>query len=224
MSRRVRKHANPFQVRVHLGMIDRLAIFGREAPLEVDLGCGGAHFIFDRARENAACDFIGLEVRRPMVELAAKRKEREEGPANVHVFHANAGENLELAPRGVILRFHVHFPDPCFKKRHWKRRIVTPAVVRRMAELLPIGGQIYAQSDVKPLAEEMYDFFSAEGALESKLDRSMLVSRPFPETTAWERQHETEAEPIYRMLFEKTREPSGDIADLPFRPTDPRKA
>ena len=46
MSRRIRKHANPFNVQTDLGVLDRLAIFGREAPLEIDLGCGGAAFIF----------------------------------------------------------------------------------------------------------------------------------------------------------------------------------
>lgn len=222
MGRRVRKHANPFQVRTHIGAIDRLAIFGREAPLEVDLGCGTAQFIFERARANPDADFIGFEVRLPIVEASLARKERE-GPPNVHVFYANAGDNLKMVPPGVIRRFHVHFPDPCFKKRHFKRRILTPAIARKMAELLAIGGQVYAQSDVKPLAEEMFDFLAAEKAFESKLDPSLLVPRPFPESTSWEKQHEAEGEPIYRMLFEKVREPEGEVPVIDFRHTDPRK-
>jgi tRNA (guanine-N7-)-methyltransferase len=222
MGRRVRKHANPFQVRVRVAPLDRLAMFGREAPLEVDLGCGASHFVFERARNHPETDFVGLEVRLPMVELAARRKEKE-GVSNLAVLYANAGDNLDLAPPGIIQRFHVHFPDPCFKKRHWKRRILQPKTVRKMVEQLPIGGEIYAQSDVLPLAQEMFDFLSAEGALESMLDRSMLVPRPFPEATAWEKQHENEDEPIYRMLFRKIREPAGEIPDLPLRATDPKR-
>lgn len=222
MGRRVRKHANPFQVRIDLGVLDRRALFGREAPLEVDLGSGLSQFVFERAAANPDVDFIGLEVRKPMVELAAARK-AELGLSNVAVLYANASENIALAPPGVVRRYHVHFPDPCFKKRHWKRRILQPKTVRRMAELLPIGGEIYAQSDVAPLAEEMRDFLLAERALESLLDPSMRVPRPFPESTAWEKQHEHEGEPIYRMLFRKVREPSGEIPDLPMRVTDPKR-
>lgn len=222
MGRRIRKHANPFQVRTALGIIDRRAVFGREAPLEVDLGAGASLFIFDRARANPDLDFVGLEVRLPLVEAAAKRR-ASEGPSNVAVFYANASENIALAEPGVISRFHVHFPDPCFKKRHWKRRIVQPKTVRAMAECLPIGGEVYAQSDVRPLAEEMYAMLEAERAFESCLDRSLLVDRPFPESTAWERQHEAEGEPIYRMLFRKVREPEGPIPEVPFRPTDPKR-
>ena len=57
MSRRIRKHANPFTVTTRLGRLDRLALFGREAPLEVDLGCGAAGFLFERARNHPDRDF-----------------------------------------------------------------------------------------------------------------------------------------------------------------------
>jgi tRNA (guanine-N7-)-methyltransferase len=221
MSRRIRKHANPFQVRTELGVIDRRSIFGREAELEVELGSGTSQFLFDRARNHPERDFVGLEVRLPLVE-AAMRKRDAEGPKNAAVFYANANQNLRLAPPGAILGFHVHFPDPCFKKRHWKRRILQPPTVRTMAELLSIGGFVYVQSDVKPLAEEMFDFLSADGSFTSRLDASLTSSRPIAESTPWERQHEAEKEQIFRMLFEKVREPSGAVPELPMRPTAPR--
>lgn len=222
MARRIRKHANPFQVRTRLGVLDRQALFGREADLEVEIGPGNASFLFERARNHPDQDFVGLEVRLPLVEAAERRREREAIP-NVRILYANANENLELAPPGVIRGFHVHFPDPCFKKKHWKRRVLQPATVRKMAELLPIGGFVYAQSDVKPLAEEMFDLLAADGALEARTDPTMLVARPMPEATAWERQHEAEGEPIYRMFFVKVRATAGPVPDLPLRPTDPRK-
>lgn len=220
MSRRIRKHANPFQVTQRVGPLDPMALFGRQAPLEVDLGCGGAAFIFERAKNNPAHDFLGFEIRKPLVEAAMALRERE-GPKNVAVFYANAGDNLSgLVPPGVIQRFYIQFPDPCFKKRHQKRRILQPKVVRRLVELLPIGGEIYAQSDVKPLAEEMFDFLAAENALESRLG-ALLSPSPLTERTEWERHHEAHGEPIYRMLFVKVREPSGPIPELPFRDTNP---
>ncbi len=216
MSRRIRKHANPFSVRIELGQLDRQALFGREAPLEVEIGAGAGHFLWDRAIANPDRDFVGLEVREQLVEARMKRADR---PPNVVFLFANANTNLALAAPGVIQRFHVHFPDPCFRKRHHKRRTVQPFTVRAMTQALPIGGQVYAQSDVRLLAEEMARFLAADGALVSKLGPELLGDglrhpRPFPESTDWERQHEREGAPIYRMLFEKVREPEGPIPDL----------
>lgn len=220
---RVRKHANPFSVRVELGALDRLALFGREGEIEIEIGCGAGGFLLERATHHPELDFLGFEIRDPLV-LRANEIAEGRGLRNLRYLYANATTNLEgLVPPGVVRCFHVHFPDPCFKKRHWKRRQLQPQVVRHMATLLCIGGEVYAQSDVRPLAEEMFDFLSAELAFESRRPAHMLVERPFPEQTEWERQHEREAEPIYRMLFEKVREPSGPVPALELRRTQPER-
>jgi tRNA (guanine-N7-)-methyltransferase len=214
LARRIRKHANPFSVRVELGLLDRRELFGREAPLEVEVGSGAGAFLLARARANPDRDFVGLEVRNPLVAALMLAEDR---PRNVVFLVANSNHNLILAPPGVVQRYHVHFPDPCFKKRHWKRRVVQPATVRAMSEALPIGGEIYAQSDLLPLAEEMFRFFAADGALESVLF-GFEVPRPIPESTEWERHHEAAGEPIYRMLFRKVREPTGAVPPLSLGP------
>ena len=221
MSRRIRKHANPFQVLHRVGRLDRQACFGREAPLEVDVGCGAGGFLFARAREEPDTDFVGLEIRRPLVDRAMERRRRENVP-NVLFLYANAHTNLgDLATPGVIRRFTVHFPDPCFKKRHRKRRILQPTMVREMARLLPPGGEVFAQSDVLPLAEEMFDFLKAETAFESRLAEDLRGANPFHARTEWEKQHQREDEPVYRMLFMKVREPSGPIPCGELRDTHP---
>jgi len=223
VSRRIRKHANPFNVTTELGRLDRLALFGREAPVEVDLGCGGGALITERARSHPERDFVGLEVRRPLVEQIRARAERE-GLKNLTAFHANAHINVRaLVPPGEVVMFHVHFPDPCFKKKHRKRRILQPPLVRAMAEVLPAGGVVYAQSDVEPLALEMLAFLEREAALQGR----MLPAGPppIPEQTEWERQHEREGEAIHRMWFEKVAEPSGPVEDwdlIDVRPPEKR--
>jgi tRNA (guanine-N7-)-methyltransferase len=220
MARRVRRHANPFSCDVALGALDQVAMFGREAPLELEIGPGSASFLFDRAAACPDADFIGIEVRKPMVEQAMARRERM-GLKNAVVLYANANINLKtLVSPELIRRFHVHFPDPWVKKRHWKRRIMQPQLVRDMAQLMAIGGEIYAQSDVPNLAREMYYFLEQDGCLKSKLDPSMLVDRPLPEFTDWEKHHEEIGEPIYRMLFEKVREVTGPVPDLAHQPAE----
>lgn len=223
MSRRIRKHANPFNVQTQLGLLDREAIFGRKAALEVDLGCGGASFLLDRAKNHPELDFVGLEVRKPLVERAMALREQE-GLQNFIVFYANSLENMHLAEPGVVRTFHIQFPDPCFKKRHQKRRICQPRSVRAMAELLPIGGTVHLQSDVRPLAEEMYRFMERDGAFESRTSESMRIPKLFEELTEWERHHELEKEPVYRMLFEKVREPSGPVTTPEFVDTNPLRS
>lgn len=222
MSRRIRKHANPFNVLTELPEVDQGAAFGRLAPMEWDLGCGGGDFLFQRARAVPEHNFVGLEVRKPLVEAANARAARE-GLKNLIFYYANANVNLSAQRPGSVLRFSVQFPDPCFKKRHWKRRILQPRLVRQMAELLPIGGEIYAQSDVAPLAEEMLDFLMAEGALERRLGDALEIDSPFEERTEWERQHEREGEPVYRMLFVKRREPEGAVQPPEFRDVRPER-
>ncbi|MEO1227350.1 MAG: tRNA (guanosine(46)-N7)-methyltransferase TrmB [Myxococcota bacterium] len=221
MSRRVRKHANPFNVVTRLDRLDRSAQFGREAPIEVDVGCGAGDFLLQRARARPDLDFVGFEIRKPLVE-AANARALGAGLRNVVFFYANAHENLSFAEPGWIQRFCVQFPDPCFKKRHWKRRILQPFFVREMSLRLPTGGEIFAQSDVQPLAEEMFVFLSAETSLKAVLPDTLDAPNPFDERTEWERQHEREGEPVYRMLFRKVGEPEGPVPDLEFRNTNPR--
>jgi tRNA (guanine-N7-)-methyltransferase len=223
VSRRIRKHANPFNVTTELGRLDRQTLFGREAPVEVDLGCGGGALIMARARNHPERDFVGLEVRRPLVEQIRARAEQE-GIRNLTAFHANAHINVrELVPPGEVVMFHVHFPDPCFKKKHRKRRILQPPLVRAMAEVLPRSGVVYVQSDVEPLAREMLGFLEREPALKGH----MLPPGPppIPERTEWERQHEREGEPVHRMWFEKIAEPEGPVGDwelVDVRPPEKR--
>ena len=220
MGRRVRKHANPFQVVTRLGRLDRLALFGRQGPVEVDVGSGGGDFLLQRARSLRDRDFVGFEIRKPLVD-AANSRARAEGLKNVVFFRANVHDNLDFVEPGAVLKFFVQFPDPCFKRRHWKRRLIQPFFIRRMVELMPLEGEVFVQSDVPALAEEMHSFLCAERALRSRWGGGMLVPNPFEERTEWERHHEREGEPVYRMLFEKVQTPSGDIPHVEFRDTNP---
>lgn len=197
-------------------------MFGRIAPLEVDVGCGTGDYVLHRAQANPDMDFIGFEIRKPLVE-AAQARATKMGVRNAAYFYANIHENMSFVEPGEVTRFCVQFPDPCFKKRHWKRRILQPFFVRQMCKLLPVGGEIFAQSDVQPLAEEMYDFLKAELSIESLFAENLLDANPFEERTKWERHHEDEGEPIYRMMFRKIAEPTGPVPECPFRDTNPRR-
>src|SRR4051812_29196235 len=98
--------------------------FGRKAPLELEIGPGHGGFALDYAAAHPEIDLVLIETRRADVELIRARAARR-GLPNVVVFH---GDAKLLLPRffvpGSLGGVHVQFPDPWWKKRHHKRRLV----------------------------------------------------------------------------------------------------
>lgn len=130
-------------------------VFGRVAPIEVDVGFGRGHFLLDRARQAPGVDLVGIEMRRKWVDVVRARLERER-IGNARVLY---GEAMTLLPRlfapGEVSRFYVFFPDPWWKRRHRKRRLWTPAFADLLASRLCPGGLLYAQTDVAEYAAEI---------------------------------------------------------------------
>jgi tRNA (guanine-N7-)-methyltransferase len=151
--RRVRHHVNPF----HAGYLARA---GAVAPVpldgwvgvEVELGCADARFLFERAPRHPDTLFVGLEIRRPLVDEVNREAERR-GLANLKAVFAHINVELEgLFPDGAILRAFINFPDPWFKERQKKRRLVTAELVALLHRKLVPGGELFFQSDVWDLA------------------------------------------------------------------------
>lgn len=139
--------------------------FGRAAVLEVDLGCGRGSYALERARRRPGLNIVALEARRKWVEKIRQRC-RQENIANLRAIRCDVAQDLPLlfAP-GSVGGFTIHHPDPWWKKRHRKRRLVRPELVRQLVELLEIGGWIYLQTDVPGLAVEARQCFTAQQQL-----------------------------------------------------------
>lgn len=105
--------------------LDIPAIYGRNAPLEVDLGCGDGSFLVATAEANPTRDFLGIErlvgrVRRVCRKIAFNRA------ANARVLRVESSYAVQqLLPPASVAVFHLLFPDPWPKRRHWGRRVVT---------------------------------------------------------------------------------------------------
>ena len=140
-------------------------VFGRAAPLEVDIGFGRGHFLLDRARQAPNVDVVGFEIRKKWVTTVAARIERERVP-NARVFEGEAQFVVTswLAP-GEVSRFYVFFPDPWWKRRHHKRRLLTPEFAALLAERLAPGGLLYFQTDVAEYAREARAVLAATASL-----------------------------------------------------------
>jgi tRNA (guanine-N7-)-methyltransferase len=147
--------------------LDPLAIFGRKAPLVLEIGSGMGETTAAIAAANPATDFIAIEVHAPGVGALLNRIAAQQ-LANLRVLQHDAVEVLERTiPDGALAGIHLFFPDPWPKKRHHKRRLVQPAFAALAARKLAPGAILHAATDWQDYAEQMLAVFSAEPLLEN---------------------------------------------------------
>ncbi len=157
MGRRVRQHVNPLGIKYsspRAEPVDRPAHLGPRCPIDVELGCADGQFSFQLAAAHPERFVVGLEIRDKVVEIN-RRKVEAAGLKNLHFAYVNMGVDLDrvFAPRSVD-RFHLLFPDPWFKSRHHKRRVVELGLCETMADQLRDGGELHFASDVYEVALE----------------------------------------------------------------------
>jgi tRNA (guanine-N7-)-methyltransferase len=145
--------------------MDLGAIFGRAAPVVLEIGFGMGGATAQIAAEQPQTDFIAVEVHRPGIGALLKRI-GELGLANLRIVPHDAVEVLErmIAPASLA-GVHIFFPDPWHKKKHHKRRLIQPEFVSRLATRLAPGGYLHCATDWQPYAQQMLQVLSAEPAL-----------------------------------------------------------
>ncbi|MBD2056829.1 tRNA (guanosine(46)-N7)-methyltransferase TrmB [Oculatella sp. FACHB-28] len=205
---RVRQHVNPlsdkYQQPVTPPNWEKIYADPTQ-PLHLDIGCGKGYFVQDMAQQQPDWNFLGLEIRQPLVEYANSRRE-ELGLTNLHYLFCNVNTSLHLLlnslPSNTLEGVTIQFPDPWFKKRHQKRRMVQPEVVEELAKNLVSGGLVLLQSDIEAVAIEMRDRFSEHPAFTSQHDE-WLPTNPLPVMTEREQSTLSRGEPVYRILFQR---------------------
>lgn len=204
---RVRQHVNPlsekYQQPVEPPNWEKIYTHAKQ-PLHLDIGCGRGVFLLQMAELYPEWNFLGLEIREPLVEQA-NRWQQEQGLTNLHYIFCNVNNSLDpllrSLPSQALQRVSIQFPDPWFKKRHQKRRVVQPETVAELARYLSEGGTLFVQSDVKAVALEMCDRVQAHPAFGRQNDGEWLPENPFPVPTEREQSTLLRGEPVYRALF-----------------------
>jgi tRNA (guanine-N7-)-methyltransferase len=145
--------------------LDLRRLFGRVAPVVVEIGFGMGDATAQIAAARPGDDFLGIEVHTPGVGALLRRIE-ERGLANVRIVQHDAVEVLrEMIPPGSLAGVHVYFPDPWHKKKHHKRRLIQPDFVRLLASRLAPGGYLHCATDWEPYAAQMLAVLGAEPSL-----------------------------------------------------------
>lgn len=141
--------------------LDLAAVFGRCAPVILEIGFGNGASLAEMAENEPETDFIGIEVHRPGVGHLLMELERR-GLHNVRVFCHDAVEVLQQKiPDHSLDRVLLFFPDPWPKTKHHKRRILQPDFVSLLARKLKHGGRFHMATDWQPYAEHMLEVMEA---------------------------------------------------------------
>ncbi len=149
--------------------------FGRRAPLEVDLGCGRGHFALERARSTPEVGLVAIDTRFKWI-TGIREQIRSQGLSNLRAIRCDASADLPLLFGPASVRgFSLMHPDPWWKKRHRKRRLVRPAWIDQIAGMLEPGGWFYAQTDVPELGDQIAEVLSTSGRFEA-VDAEALLA------------------------------------------------
>ena len=155
-------------------------------PIELDIGFGRGLSLFERAAAAPESRLIGIEVKTKLAYKVNERLQKHE-LLNVAILCGDAREILKRAePARSVQRAALHFPDPWWKKRHDKRRVIGEALLAELHRLMKPGGELFIQTDVEHRAEQYlaqlretagFTLASHSGYVESEPVRCALQSR-----------------------------------------------
>jgi len=179
--------------------VDLVQLFGRNAPVHVDLGCGDGSFLCEMAQQFPKSNFLGIERLTKRVKKVRRKAEKIE---NVRVLRADTLFAVRyLLPESSVETFYLLFPDPWPKRRHQLRRIFT-------ADFLDAIAVALEQRGVLRVATDQLDYFhQIERSSRAHMQFKVVPRSPddslFP-VTKFERKFREQGAPIYRLTLRKT--------------------
>ena len=186
------------------GKLNLDEIFGRTAPLVLEVGFGMGDSLFAMASEDRDSNFIGIEVHPPGV----GRLINNAGQAqldNLKVYMADALDVLEdCIADNSLDRFQLFFPDPWHKKKHHKRRIVQPEFVALINRKLKDGGICHMATDWEDYAEQMMEVLCAAPGFTNTAPDYCFAERPaYRPKTKFENRGELRGHGVWDIVFKK---------------------
>lgn len=176
-------------------------IFGCTGPFEMEVGSGKGLFLQNASRAQPNHLFLGVEIAGKYARFAAARLARD-GCDNARVLHGDAGQLLPLIPDQALHAIHIYFPDPWWKKRHRRRRIMNEVFLQDVQRALSAGGCLHFWTDVEEFYREGVDLLCTVTDLEGP--REVAASPALHDLdyrTHFERRVRRNCLPVFRAEF-----------------------
>jgi len=180
-------------------------LFGRSAPLHLEIGCGNGFFLAGMAAVHPEVNFVGIEIRYKRVVLTARKIDKA-GLPNARIVRYHAAYLDDLFEDNSLDCIYVNHPDPWPKERHEKNRLISSWFMSDVARLLKVGGEFRLKSDFKPNVDRVVP--SIEGLPLMVADRSddlrTHVPWPMDVQTNYQRKFDVRDEPVYAIRVTRT--------------------
>jgi tRNA (guanine-N7-)-methyltransferase len=182
------------------GPVDFSSVFGRVAPVEIEIGVGKGRFLLAAAAAHPDRNWFGLEIEPEYAQIVRLKAERA-GLLNLRIERIDGKAFVErrLLP-GCLAGLHVYFPDPWPKKRHHKRRLVDAAWAAAASRALAPGCLLRIASDHEEYFSVIEDVLSKEPLFE-RLSRE--EAGEWSTGTNYEMKFKKAGRPIYKAIFRK---------------------
>jgi len=157
----VRQHVNPLSqfFQLPLSLPSKNVLFRKSHyPIHLDIGSAKGEFLIELATKHPNWNFVGLEIREPLVILCEEKRKKLE-LNNLKFLFCNVNVSLDEwlsdLDYGQLKRVSIQFPDPWFKRKHFKRRVLKTNLLNSIAKYMTKDGEIFIQSDIYKLIESM---------------------------------------------------------------------
>ena len=187
-------------------------IFANTRPVEIEIGSGKGAFLLAYARQHPETNLLGIENQPRWARWIGKRLAR--GPqANVRVLCADASLIVSHFVRdGSVQGYHLYFPDPWWKRRHHKRRLVHSDFAAELWRTLVTGGALHLATDVRERFEAMIEALARVPFTIMRESGPTPLGRPL---TNFERKYREQDRQLYYATLTKQASGFGEVGTLP---------
>ena len=205
----MRQHVNPLSefFQLPLSLPSNSSLFSQSHyPIHLDIGSAKGEFLIELASKYPKWNFLGLEIREPLV-ITSERKRKKLELQNLRFLYCNVNISLEAwlsdLDNDQLKRVSIQFPDPWFKRKHIKRRVLKETLLNSIAKHISNEGELFIQSDIFKLIESMINIIDKSSYFDKQNLNGLkwLNKNPYEVYTDRELYVLKKNLPVYRVMY-----------------------
>ena len=205
----MRQHVNPLSqfFQLPLSLPSKSILFrNSHYPIHLDIGSAKGEFLIELASKYPEWNFLGLEIRESLVS-SSERKRKKLGLENLKFLFCNVNISLDEWLSDLdydqLKRVSIQFPDPWFKRKHFKRRVLKKSLLNSIARYMSKDGELFIQTDIFKLIESMTNVIDNSNYFDCKDVQGFksLHKNPYDASTDRELFVIEKNLPIYRVMY-----------------------